>query len=87
MDGSLVLKLTDFGLSCEDPTSDVLCGTPEYMAPEIRGKAPYDRSVDIFALGVSLCLLLTGSLIEVMEILYHFSFPVLSFARPSSTNI
>ena len=50
------LKLTDFGLSkdvslCNDQTS-TLCGTLEYLAPEILKKEKYSFEVDWWALGV-----------------------------------
>jgi serine/threonine protein kinase len=50
------------------------CGTYEYMAPEIFDKKPYDKSVDIWCLGVLLYEMLHGrspfkgsSVIEVYE--------------------
>src|SRR5688572_26104400 len=69
-------KVMDFGLAtrlpqCDDldqdspvicaATEDVLRGTPAYMAPEhIRG-GPADRRSDIFAFGILLYELLSGS--------------------------
>lgn len=35
-------------------------GSPEFMAPEIINKAPYDGSVDIWSLGITLFVMLTG---------------------------
>lgn len=48
------IKLTDFGLSkrCqigEDKTY-TLCGTPEYVAPEILQKLGYNETIDWFSL-------------------------------------
>lgn len=37
-------------------------GTPEFMAPEMVNHTPYDETVDIWSLGVSLFALLTGRL-------------------------
>ncbi|KIH69142.1 kinase domain protein [Ancylostoma duodenale] len=52
-DGYLVL--TDFGLCKEGMTPNTLtstfCGTPEYLAPEIILKKPYDITVDWWCLG------------------------------------
>ena len=51
----MVCKLTDFGFSCVlDPGSNLslVLGTPLYMAPELMRSEQYDRSVDIWALGV-----------------------------------
>jgi len=57
------LKLTDFGLARSVSLSDVEfmstpCGTPSYVAPEIIKGQKYTQSVDIWALGVVLYLLL-----------------------------
>ena len=38
------------------PTS----GTPDYIAPEILDRKPYDKAVDFWALGVLLYEMLTG---------------------------
>ncbi|CAH8617745.1 unnamed protein product [Heterobilharzia americana] len=47
--------LTDFGLCKQNPenqsTTLTFCGTPEYLAPEILRKQPYDFSVDWWCLG------------------------------------
>jgi len=58
------VKLADFGL-VKDFKSSVLqtyCGTTAYMAPEITGDQPYEGPlVDIFALGVTLYIMLLGA--------------------------
>lgn len=48
------LKLTDFGSSKEIPDSktSTLCGTPEYLAPEMINKNSYSHSIDWWALGI-----------------------------------
>lgn len=57
------IKLTDFGwcdyYNCRRPLTEV-CGTYEYMAPEIIKMSPYNYKVDIWALGVLLYELLHG---------------------------
>ena len=55
IDNEGYLKLTDFGFAkyCETRTY-TLCGTPEYLAPEIIMSKGYDKGVDYWALG---CLL------------------------------
>lgn len=56
--------LTDFGLSKAALTSGLLrtiCGTPEYLAPEILLGEPYDRAIDLWSFGTLLYELLLGS--------------------------
>uniref|UniRef100_A0A8C4ZCQ5 Doublecortin-like kinase 3 n=1 Tax=Gadus morhua TaxID=8049 RepID=A0A8C4ZCQ5_GADMO len=56
-----VLKLGDFGLAMvvTEPIFTV-CGTPTYVAPEILSETGYGLSVDVWALGVILYILLCG---------------------------
>ena len=57
------IKVADFGLSkmfvAEDLTSQ--CGSPTYVAPEVlMSKKPYDKAVDMWAVGVVTFVILTG---------------------------
>jgi serine/threonine-protein kinase len=64
------VKLLDFGvvrLRVPDPGAEpltstgLLVGTPAYVAPELWGGAPADERSDVYALGVTLHFLLTGT--------------------------
>lgn len=51
------IKMSDFGWSCHAPSNrrQTMCGTQDYLPPEMvngSGQSSYDRSVDIWALGI-----------------------------------
>lgn len=57
------LKLTDFGFAKETFSKESLqtpCYTPYYVAPEVLGPEKYDKSCDIWSLGVIMYILLCG---------------------------
>lgn len=58
------IKLTDFGWSIISPKGvkrKTLCGTIDYLSPEIITSREYDHTVDIWALGVLTYELVVGS--------------------------
>jgi serine/threonine protein kinase len=65
-DGKLYVKLTDFGIASlfASPHLTVtghVIGTPEYLSPEQAAGKPVTPRSDLYALGVTLYTLLTGS--------------------------
>ena len=56
------IKLTDFGLSkiLNEKKTYTICGTPEYLAPEILSNEGYEKSVDFFSLGCLMYKMLSG---------------------------
>lgn len=58
------VKVTDFGLSKEGIMDNIsartLCGTPEYLAPEILDKKGHGKAVDWYSLGALIYEMLTG---------------------------
>ena len=60
----MVLKLGDFGLatriSSPDERKKTLCGTPNYIAPEILTKSGHSFAVDMWSSGCIMYTLLVG---------------------------
>ncbi|XP_013780769.1 serine/threonine-protein kinase H1 homolog [Limulus polyphemus] len=60
------IMITDFGFaSTRKPNGDMymhtVCGTPQYIAPEIVARRPYTCAVDMWAVGVISFILLSGT--------------------------
>jgi len=57
------IKLIDFGLGKQNvrsmQTNDMYCGTLTFMAPEVACEQKYTRSVDMFAIGIIMHLVLS----------------------------
>lgn len=65
-DDNSKIMITDFGLSRIRKETDqelimqTTCGTPGYVAPEVLTRKPYDKAVDMWAVGVITFILLSG---------------------------
>ena len=59
------IKLVDFGLSQANVKSDTeiksLCGTPEYVAPEVLKNEGYGKPVDLWQYGCIIYEMMTGT--------------------------
>jgi serine/threonine protein kinase len=57
------VKLSDFGWSAHTPDDKrrTMCGTLDYLPPEMVNKDKYDHTVDIWCVGILTFEFLTGS--------------------------
>ncbi|CAF4403485.1 unnamed protein product, partial [Adineta steineri] len=58
-------KIADFGLAKQLPskreqTNETMCGTPNYISPEIASRNPHSFATDVWSLGILIATLLTG---------------------------
>lgn len=64
MESEDVVKVADFGFAVVNKsginTQSRVLGSPLYMAPEIVRGETYGAAVDVWAVGVITCILLTG---------------------------
>ncbi|CAP24901.1 Protein CBR-PLK-2 [Caenorhabditis briggsae] len=63
LNDELQVKIGDFGLATtveNDERKKTLCGTPNYIAPEVLSKMGHSFEVDIWAIGCILFILLVG---------------------------
>ncbi|CAG8587204.1 16361_t:CDS:2 [Funneliformis mosseae] len=57
------LKIADFGWSVHAPSQrrKTICGTKDYLSPEMVDNQPHDEKIDLWSLGVLCFELLTGN--------------------------
>ena len=64
LNDNMEVKIGDFGLATEvghdGERKKTLCGTPNYIAPEVLGKEGHSYEVDVWSLGCILYTLLAG---------------------------
>ncbi|UJR22513.1 hypothetical protein I4U23_025563 [Adineta vaga] len=59
------VKIADFGLAKKLPltreqTNETMCGTPNYISPEIASRHPHSFATDVWSLGILIVTLLIG---------------------------
>ncbi|CAF1434122.1 unnamed protein product [Rotaria sp. Silwood1] len=59
------VKIADFGLAKKIPltreqNNETICGTPNFISPEIANRIPHGFATDIWSLGILIATLLTG---------------------------
>ena len=62
--------MSDFGLGTDDFDSKLKSGTKNYMAPEItnnKGQKINNQMLDIWAIGITLIVMLSGKTYEAKE--------------------
>lgn len=80
----LQVMLTDFGLAKEideSSRSNSMCGTTEYMAPEILLSKGHNKDADWWSVGILLYEMLTGQVMTIAKLITLIKIPfILVFA-------
>ncbi len=75
LDSQGYIKIVDLGFCKKLPnngTTNTMCGTPEYIPPEMVRSKPHNRAVDLWSFGVFLFELITrGTPFEHNDIVRH----------------
>ncbi|CAK71906.1 unnamed protein product (macronuclear) [Paramecium tetraurelia] len=70
------IKISDFGWSVQDKKErDTLCGTIDYLPPEMVYRQQYDNSIDLWSLGVLTFELTTGRTPFQVQEGFNLQFP------------
>ncbi|KAG7885293.1 hypothetical protein KL936_005423 [Ogataea polymorpha] len=89
------IKLTDFGFAKEVETATyTLCGTPDYIAPEVIAVQPYNKAVDWWSFGILIYEMLVGttpfydtSPIKIYEKISKCEYEVPHFVEPDARSL
>lgn len=93
---NLLLKLGDFGWSIHSPDSRrvTLCGTVDYLPPEMVDNQQYDTNVDIWCLGVLMYEFLVGkppfelpTATETLSCIKRCDYTIPSCVDPDASNL
>eukprot|EP01098_Paradermamoeba_levis_P015883 TRINITY_DN830_c0_g2_i1.p1 TRINITY_DN830_c0_g2~~TRINITY_DN830_c0_g2_i1.p1 ORF type:complete len:402 (-),score=153.21 TRINITY_DN830_c0_g2_i1:198-1280(-) len=95
-----IIKIADFGFSKQfgDEQLVTSCGSPGYVAPEVLTQDSYDKSVDMWSLGVIIYILLCGFppfyadtppelFKKIMEVKYDFDDPAWDNVSEGAKNL
>eukprot|EP01098_Paradermamoeba_levis_P015881 TRINITY_DN830_c0_g1_i1.p1 TRINITY_DN830_c0_g1~~TRINITY_DN830_c0_g1_i1.p1 ORF type:complete len:379 (-),score=139.95 TRINITY_DN830_c0_g1_i1:174-1256(-) len=95
-----IIKIADFGFSKQfgDEQLVTSCGSPGYVAPEVLTQDSYDKSVDMWSLGVIIYILLCGFppfyadtppelFKKIMEVKYDFDDPAWDNVSEGAKNV
>ncbi|XP_063677821.1 aurora kinase A-like [Bolinopsis microptera] len=93
---NLLLKLGDFGWSIHSPDSrrTTLCGTVDYLPPEMIDNVQYDENVDIWCLGILTYEFLVGkppfelkTTAETMSHIKHCKYSIPEYVNPEAAEL